>query len=83
MSHSTIISETDTSATTQNDGTPVATWPGGSGVAYHVGLDPNTPATKPDGTVAAFPRARALWSGPRSPGETDGSVWAAWFTGVF
>jgi len=79
MSHSTIISETDTSATTQSTGTPVASWPGGSGVAFHVGTDPNTPATKPDGTVA-------VTSGPGDvvgtalARETDGSVWVAWFT---
>jgi hypothetical protein len=81
MSHSTIVPETDTSATTQSTGTPVASWPGGSGVAFHVGADPNTPATKLDGTVAVS-------SGPDAVGttlarETDGSVWVAWFTESF
>ena len=81
MSHSTTIPATDTSATTQSTGTPVASWPGGSGVAFHVGTDPNTPATKPDGTVAVS-------SGPDAVGttlarETDGSVWLAWFTESF
>jgi hypothetical protein len=79
MSQSTNVSLTDTSATTQNDGTPVATWPGGSGVAYHVGLDPNTPATKPDGTVPVTEGAGSVVGTTLARGS-DGSVWMAWFT---
>ena len=82
MSHSTIISETDTSATTQSTGTPVASWPGGSGVAFHVGTDPNTPATKPDGTVAVSSGPGTV-VGTTLARETDGSVWVAWFTESF
>lgn len=82
MSHSTIISETDTSATTQSTGTPVASWPGGSGVAFHVGTDPNTPATKLDGTVAVSSGPGTV-VGTTLARETDGSVWAAWFTESF
>ena len=82
MSHSTIISETDTSATTQSTGTPVASWPGGSGVAFHVGTDPNTPATQPDGTVAVSSGAGPV-VGTTLARETDGSVWVAWFTASF
>jgi hypothetical protein len=79
MSHSTIIPATDTSATAQSTGTPVASWPGGSGVAFHVGADPSTPASTLDGTVA-------VTSGPGTAvgttlaTEADGSVWVAWFT---
>jgi hypothetical protein len=82
MSHSTIISETDTSAITQSTGTPVASWPGGSGVAFHVGTDPNTPATKPDGTVAVSSGSGTV-VGTTLARETDGSVWVAWFTESF
>ena len=79
MSQSESVPLTDTSATTQSDGTPVASWPGGSGVAYHVGLDPNTPAAKPDQSVpvtegAGFVIGTTLVRG------SDGSVWVAWFT---
>jgi hypothetical protein len=79
MSRSTFIPATDTSATTQSTGTPVASWPGGSGVAFHVGTDPSTPATKPDGTVAVTSGSGTV-VGTTLARETDGSVWVAWFT---
>ena len=79
MSRSTFIPATDTSATTQSTGTPMASWPGGSGVAFHVGTDPNTPATKPDGTVAVTSGSGTV-VGTTLARETDGSVWVAWFT---
>jgi hypothetical protein len=79
LSQSTNVSLTDTSATTQSDGTPVASWPGGSGVAYHVGLDPNTPATKPDQTVPVTEGAGFVVGTTLARGS-DGSVWAGWFT---
>jgi hypothetical protein len=79
MSQSTNVSLTDTSATTQSTGTPVVSWPGGSGVAFHVGTDPNTPATKPDGTVAVTSGAGSV-VGTTLARETDGSVWLAWYT---
>jgi hypothetical protein len=82
MSQSTSIPATDTSATTQSTGTPVASWPGGSGVAFHVGTDPNTPATKPDGTVAVSSGSGTV-VGTTLARETDGSVWVAWFTESF
>ena len=82
MSHSTLIPATDTSATTQSTGTPVASWPGGSGVAFHVGTDPNTPATKADGTVAVSSGSGTV-VGTTLATENDGSVWVAWFTESF
>jgi hypothetical protein len=82
MSHSTIIPATNTSATTQSTGTPIASWPGGSGVAFHVGTDPNTPATAPDGTVAVASGAGPV-VGTTLARENDGSVWVAWFTESF
>ena len=82
MSRSTFIPATDTSATTQSTGTPMASWPGGSGVAFHVGTDPNTPATKPDGTVSVTSGSGTV-VGTTLARETDGSVWVAWFTESF
>src|SRR5215831_9135767 len=79
MSQSTFIPATDTSATTQSTVTPVASWPGGSGVAFHVGTDPSTPATKPDGTVAVTSGSGTV-VGTTLAREIDGSVWVAWFT---
>lgn len=79
MSHSTIVSETDTSATTQSGGTPVASWPGGSGVTYHVGLDPNTPAAKPDQTVPVTEGGGDV-IGTTLIRASNGSVWVGWFT---
>jgi hypothetical protein len=79
MSHTTIVPETDTSATTKSDGTPVVTWPGGSGVSYHVGLDPQTPAAKPDKAVPVTEGGGAV-VGTTAARGSDGSVWVAWFT---
>jgi hypothetical protein len=79
MSQSTFVSLTDTSATTQSTGTPVASWPGGSGVAFHVGTDPNTPASTPDSSVPVASGSGTV-VGTTLARETDGSVWVAWFT---
>ena len=79
MSHTTIVPATETSATTQSDGTPVATWPGGSGVTYHVGLDPQTPAAKPDQTVPVTEGGGDV-VGTTLIRASDGSVWVGWFT---
>jgi len=82
MSHTTLIPATNTSAATQSTGTPMASWPGGSGVAFHVGTDPNTPATKADGTVAVTSGSGTV-VGTTLARETDDSVWVAWFTESF
>ncbi len=77
MSHSTLVSLTDTAAVTESDGTPVAAWPGG-GLNYHVGIDPSDPAAAPDSLVAVNPGSVVV--GPALARKPDGSVWAAWFT---
>jgi hypothetical protein len=74
LSHSTNIPLTDTAATTESNGTPVAAWAAAGGVAYHAGTDASTPATAPDGMVTA-----ADVVGPTLIRESDGSVSAAWF----
>jgi hypothetical protein len=82
MSQSTLVPATGTSATTQSDGTPVATWPGGSGVTYHVGLDAKTPAAKPDQTVPVTEGGGDV-VGTTAVRSSDGGVWVAWFTESF
>jgi hypothetical protein len=63
-------------ATTESDGTtPVATFASGS--LFHVGVDPNCPATQPDGTVPVH-----TGNSPSNPAivtASDGSVWVATF----
>ncbi len=66
-------------ATAESDGmTPVALFAGGR--LFHVGVDPNCPATAPDGAIS-----QTVGSAPSNPAvATDaagGAVWAAWFQG--
>jgi hypothetical protein len=66
-------------ATTEADGmTPVAVFAGGH--LFHVGVDPNCPATAPDGTIS-----QTVGSAASNPAvATDaagGAVWAAWYQG--
>jgi hypothetical protein len=75
ISHSTLVPLTDTAATTESNGTPVAAWSSGNSVSYHVGMDSSIPSTAPDSTVTA-PDA----VGPALIRKSDGSVWAAWFS---
>jgi hypothetical protein len=77
LSHSTIIPLTDEAAATEGNGTPVAAWSGG-GLDYHVGIDPNIPAKAPDQQVAV--NAGSVVVGPALARNSDGSIWAAWFT---
>jgi hypothetical protein len=66
-------------ATAESDGmTPVALFAGGH--LFHVGVDPNCPATAPDGAIS-----QAVGSAASNPAvATDaasGAVWAAWYQG--
>jgi len=79
LSQSTFVPATETSATTQSNGTPVASWPGGSGVTYHVGVDPKTPAAKPDQSVPVT-EGGGVVTGTTLIRAGDGSVWVGWFT---
>jgi hypothetical protein len=82
LSQSKLVPLTGTSATTERNGTPVAAWAGGSGVAFHVGVDPSTPASGSDGTVAVAEGSGEV-NGTTLARASDGSVSAAWFTGSF
>jgi hypothetical protein len=77
MSQSKLVPETDDSAATQSNGTPVAMWPtGAANIDYHVGVDPNIPATSPDQTVPVNPGPA---EGTALARNSDGSVWAGWY----
>lgn len=78
MSQSTLVPLTGDAAVTESGGTPVAAWEGGSGIAYHVGVDTNIPSTTPDQTVAVAPGGAV--SGTALARAKDGSIWTAWFT---
>jgi hypothetical protein len=62
-------------ATTESDGTPVAVF--ADGAAFHVGVDPNCPATSADGTIPV-----ATGNSPSNVSTvtaSDGSIWVATF----
>jgi hypothetical protein len=64
-------------ATAESDGmTPVATFAGGH--LFHVGVDPNCPASSPDGTIT--PTADSFQSNPAILTDpTTGAVSVAWY----
>lgn len=65
-------------ATAESNGTPVALFAGGH--LFHVGVDPNCPATALDGTIN-----QTLGSAPSNPAlatdQKSGAVWASWYQG--
>lgn len=48
LSQSGEVTETDAAAAAEPNGTPVAAWSEVTSLAYHVGIDPHSPATSPD-----------------------------------
>jgi hypothetical protein len=81
LSHSTLVPLTDTAATTQSNGTPVAAWSAGVTLDYHVGVDPNTPSTTADKTISTGAGGDVV--GPTLARDKNGSIWAAWFDASF
>jgi hypothetical protein len=81
MSQSKLVPLTDDAAVTESNGTPVAGWSAGAAFAFHVGLDPNAPATAPDKSVGAGTGGFVL--GPTMVRDSSGHIWAAWFDGSF
>ncbi len=81
MSQSKFVPLTDDAAVNESNGTPVAGWSGGAAFAFHVGLDPNAPATAPDKSVSAGTGGFVL--GPTMVRDSSGHIWAAWFDGSF
>jgi hypothetical protein len=65
------------SATAEKDGTtPVATFAGGH--LFHVGLDPNNPASTPDGTITPTPN-QAQFNPAIATDSSTGSVYVGWY----
>jgi hypothetical protein len=65
-------------ATTESNGTtPVAAFAGGH--LFHVGLDPNCPASSPDGTITPTPASDSQTYPATVTDSHDGSVWVAWY----
>jgi hypothetical protein len=65
-------------ATTESDGiTPVAAFAGGH--LFHVGVDPNCPASSPDGTITPTPASDSQSYPAIATNSHDGSVWVAWY----
>ena len=78
LSHSTLVPLTDTSATTESGGTPVAAWSAGQSVDYHAGVSPATPATGPDSVISLKAGSDAV--GPTLVRASDSKIFVAWFT---
>lgn len=77
MSQSKLVPLTDDAAVTQANGTPVAGWSAGAAFAYHVGLDPASPASAKDRFVSTGTGSDVV--GPTMARDKSGSVFAAWF----
>lgn len=81
MSHSTLVPLTDTAATIQANGNPVAAWSAGAALDYHVGIDPTIPAASADQSVSVGAGGDVV--GPTLVRDKAGSIWAAWFNASF
>lgn len=83
MSQSKLVPLTDDAAATEQNGTPVAAWSTAAAgtLAFHVGLDPNAPATAPDHSVSAG--AGGVVVGPTLVRDKSGNIWAAWYDNSF
>jgi hypothetical protein len=77
MSQSTLVPLTDTSASAEASGTPVAAWPAGPNLDFHVSIDPKTPATSADSSVPLGKGAAVV--GSAMARDKSGAIWAAWF----
>jgi hypothetical protein len=64
-------------ATTEADGTLVTMQSTIGTLIYHVGSDPSTPSTTPDGVITA--QAGAAMDNPQLVRAADGSIWAGWY----
>jgi hypothetical protein len=78
LSQSTLVPLTDTSATTESNGTPVAVWSAGLSVDYHAGVSPTTPATDPDSSISLQAGSDAV--GPTLVRASNSKIFVAWFS---
>jgi len=81
MSQSKLVPLTDDAAVNESNGTPVAGWSAGAAFAFHVGVDPTTPATAPDRSVGTGAGGNVV--GPTMARDKAGKIWAGWFDGSF
>src|SRR5215472_1955916 len=81
LSRSKLVPLTDTAASTEPNGTPVAAWGVFTALDYHVGIDPNTPAKSPDsklviGTAGGLEKPTLIRT-------KSGTILAGWFDSEF
>jgi hypothetical protein len=77
LAHTGFVPLTDTAAATEPNGTPVAAWSEVTSLAYHVGIDPTSPATSPDQHLGIG--AAGGLTNPTLITTTTGKILAAWF----
>lgn len=77
IAHSGFVPLTNSAATTEPNGTPVAAWSETSSLAYHVGIDPASPATSPDQHVGIG--AAGGLGQPTLVTTSSGKILAGWF----
>jgi hypothetical protein len=72
-----LVTLSDDAAATEPDGTPVAAWSEVSSLAYHVGIDPHSPATTPDQRLGIGTDGGLNY--PTLIRTKSGTVMAGWF----
>lgn len=81
LSQSKLVPLTDTAAITEPNGTPVAAWGVVTALAYHVGIDHNTPAVSPDQKLGIG--AAGELGAPTLIRTKSGTILAGWFNTEF
>jgi len=77
MSHSRLVTLTDSAAAVEPNGTPVAAWSVFSSLDYHVGIDPHSPATSADQHLGIGARGGLI--NPTLIKTKSGTLLAGWF----
>lgn len=77
LAHTGFVPLTDSAAAAEPNGTPVAAWTENIALAYHVGLDPTSPATSPDQTLSIGATGGLV--DPTLVTTQSGKIVAAWF----
>ena len=79
LAHTGFVPLTDTAGATTPNGTPVAAWNEVTSLAYHVGVDPSSPATSPDQNLGIG--AAGSLVDPTLVTTSTGKILAGWFNG--
>jgi hypothetical protein len=77
IAHSGFVPLTNSAGTTELNGTPVAAWTEINSLAYHVGIDPASPATSPDQHLGIG--AAGGLGAPTLVTTKSGTILAGWF----